>query len=537
MSIEDASAELCGLLRAVGPTASFRFECMAGDTASAAGGAVGGGGGPQVMTMVFQFPPDFEKKAYSAERNESVKQVLWNIVFLLWKIFKVVIAFGLVLSLVILIIGGLCAMVAAIVIMARGGGGGGGGHHHSHRQYHQRLVSQMRSLLLTLRQLLWFYVIFGDGLDHMEDPFLRETAHTLVLGLNLLLGSPRSIWFWWNAQRLRDRQRRRGGMGRLFCCDSSRMTMTSWRNSWRQEGTVETEEVGERTSTNHDNTLIEGSKRGIVSIAAEFLFGPTPFWPRPSVLERWKIREKYIVTKSIESIGNGVNLMQFLAFTDDPPCIKIQEDSDDDDAMNVLASSWDARVKCLHIVSHFNGVPMGSTLGNNFVFPELMAEAVSTTPLQFYSTSSLDEEDASWRSFFHASEDSSLLKMNGYHPKYKDRMKAIDDVPEYMHEQRHVLTKLTDRQFSQCLFLNVLNYVGIIMLRMSICKGGALEVTSAALLTVLNGILSILELYARLFFAVPFCRGLILVLLNYRLDKRNQRRRKFAQWIQSKQQE
>jgi hypothetical protein len=79
-----------------------------------------------------------------------------------------------------------------------------------------------------------------------------------------------------------------------------------------------------------------------------------------------------------------------------------------------------------------------------------------------------------------------------------------------------------------------LNYVGIIMLRMSICKGGALEVTSAALLTVLNGILSILELYARLFFAVPFCRGLILVLLNYRLDKRNQRRRKFAQWIQSK---
>jgi hypothetical protein len=384
ISIEDASAELCGLLRAVGPTASFRFELMdsagvvvVGTDNEGKSPALSSEGGGQVMTMVFQFPPDFEKKAYSAERKESIQQVLWNIAYILWRLFKVFIAFGLILSLIILILGGLCAIVAAIVIMARNGGGGGG---HGHRQHHQRLVSQMRSMLLTLRQLLWFYVIFGDGLDQMQDPFLRETAHTVVLGLNLLLGSPRSIWFWWNAQRLRDRQQRRGlgrGGGGLGVCPGNGRGIrngclsawngrrggiqerTFWRDSWRQGTEVE---GGEPSSSAGS----EGSQRGIVSIAVEFLFGPTPFWPRPTMMERWKLRERYIVIKSTESAGQGVHLIDFLPFTEDTPRIKIQEDNDE--MMKVLTSSWEARLKCLHIVSHFNGVPIGSKSGNQFVF-------------------------------------------------------------------------------------------------------------------------------------------------------------------------
>jgi hypothetical protein len=167
-----------------------------------------------------------------------------------------------------------------------------------------------------------------------------------------------------------------------------------------------------------------------------------------------------------------------------------------------------------------------------------MAEAVSTTtiPLKIQICDE-DEDDASWRSFFHASEkDESLRKMSGYYPKqHKDRMKLMDDVPEYMHECRHVLTKLSGRQFSQCFFLNILNYIGIIMLRMSISKGGALEIQSGALLSVLYTLLSVLDWYARLFFAVPLTRGLILLLLNYRIGKRNQRRKMFAQWIKSRQ--
>jgi len=553
ISVEDAGAELCGLLRVVGPTASFRFESISVVGSGSNNTDVGGGGKEdslavplgrgQVMTMVFQFPPDFAEKAYSAERKEGIKQILCNIAYITWKIFKVVIAFGLILSLIILILGGLCAMVAAIVIMARGGSGGGG---QGHRQHHQRLVSQMRSMLLTLRQLLWFYVIFGDGLDQMQDSFLRETAHTLALGLNLLLGSPRSIWFWWNAQRFRNRHNRQGlGLGRCisYCnrmCWGGMRESTFWRDSWRRGTEDEIRRESTTTSTTSMSSMAslgEGSQRSSVSIAAEFLFGPTPFWPRPTVMERWKLRENFIVMKSIESGGKGAHLMQFLPFTDDPPCIKIREDSDDidqDRMMKVLTSSWDARLRCLHIVSHFNGVPVGtSTSGNNFVFPELMAEKDSTT-FHFPMASMDEEDDTSWRSFFHASEDESLCKMSGYYPKHKDRMKVTDDVPEYMHECRHVLTRLSGPQFAQCIILNILNYIGIIMLRMSISKGGALEVKSVALLSVLNAILSILELYARFFFAVPISRGLILTVLNYRLSQRNHRRKEYAQWMKAK---
>ena len=54
LSINDASAELCGLLKAVGPGSTFKFEEIDG-----------------IQTMVFTFPPDFEKLALANERKED----------------------------------------------------------------------------------------------------------------------------------------------------------------------------------------------------------------------------------------------------------------------------------------------------------------------------------------------------------------------------------------------------------------------------------------------------------------------------------
>ena len=51
-----------------------------------------------LMTMVFQFPHDFERKAYSTRRKEDLKETLTKIACLVWRILKVFTAFGQILS-------------------------------------------------------------------------------------------------------------------------------------------------------------------------------------------------------------------------------------------------------------------------------------------------------------------------------------------------------------------------------------------------------------------------------------------------------
>ena len=510
ISIEDASAELCGLLRAVGSTATFTFETVGVPTRTEQTNDIE----ITTTTMVFQFPPDFEQKAQSSRRKEDIQKVLSNILHLAIKIIKVVVAFGLIISLAILLLGGICATVALIIGLSRGGGGGMGGRHN------QRLMNQVRSMFFTFRQLLWCYAIFGQGLDQGQDPFLREIAHTLALGLGVLMGSPRSIWFWMNARHLRDRQRqrrRRGWHDRTEGNSSSAGTVLN-QGTWGHD----LQETRTQKSSLYDQDV---GQRGILSIAVEFLFGPTPFQPGPSEFDKWKIREMAIVSlssSSSQSEADGIILTQLLPYTNYPPPTKSFGDGS-----LLLSTDAGGRSECLNIVSHFNGVPTCTRTGAkvqrdssnaHFVFPELISEAVSGNVDVRLPINNEQEEDPSWGSFLFVS-DNHLLSERNF------------TIPTYLMEQRHVLTKLSRKQFGQCCILNILNYIGILMLWKSIEKGGILEIKNVALFGAASTVLSMLKFYARLFFTVPFSRAVVILVLNFRVTKRNEKRRFFAEQL------
>jgi hypothetical protein len=485
LSIEDATAELCGLLRAVGSSATFVFESVSAGTNT----GIEGTKKMETMTMVFQFPPDFEQKANSTRRKEDTKEVMKNIFILAVKIIKVVVAFGLIISIAILLVGGLCAMVAAIIAMSRGGHGG---------RHNQQLSNHTRSMLLSLRQLLWFFAIFGEGFDNGQDPFIRETAHTMALGLNVVMGSPRSIWFWMNARRFRDRQQRGRGWG----LNNTRFQSTDRdRGSWGQQL---------REARTSSSSLYDVDQRGILSVAVEFLFGPTPFDPGPTDFEKWKIREHCIVAVSTRSQGKGVSIAQLLPYSDYPPDIK--------SVQNQIILG-DGKLECLNIISHFNGVPIGSR-GVAFIFPELMAES-SSVEIQV----TMPSNKGPWQAFFFSDD---LLQEFSESGQRHDGGQT-NGLLEYLQEKYYVLTELSKKQFSQCCILNILNYIGIQMLRTAILKGGTLQIQNRSALSASNGLLSILDFYARLFFAIPLLRGMIIAMLNLRVNQRNDKRKEFAE--------
>lgn len=476
LSIEDANAELCGLLQAVGPTASFQFETIKNEEAK------------DTVVMVFQFPSDFRSKAYAFRRKESVKAVLCNIASLLWKIVKVVIAFGLILSLAILLIGALCAMIAAIVAMSRGG---------NDRHHTQRLMRQMRSMSNLLRQLLWCYAIFGEGLDHGQDPFLREVAHTMALGLNVLMGTPGSIWWWISMRRFRERQQNQRGWG----ATRNRESVRSWSNdriSWRQQ----LADIRSERSQAYDE-----NERGILSVAVEFLFGPTPIQSSPSEFQKWKMREVAIMSTATRSLGERVQLLDLLPYVDNPPNTKAF----------FKDPSYCGSTECLDIITHFNGMPC-AVVDRDFIFPELMQQCGSLQ--SSYEEFAPLEDSSDSHSFFFLSDDEYLNLGHDMSPK---------ELPQYLYESTLCLTKLSQRQFMQCCVLNVLNYIGILMLQSSVVKGGSLEIKNANLLNAILMLFHLLEFYAKLFFALPIGRGLYLSILNFQRRLRNQRRKFFAE--------
>jgi hypothetical protein len=133
------------------------------------------------MTMVFTFPPDFEARALSYRRRADFYQKLVSLAAVVVKAIKIFTAFGLIISLAVLIVAGICLVVAAIIAMARGGGGQRGKHH-------QILTQKLRFLLLQLRQVLWLYAICGGG--SQDDPFMREVAGDLAFVLTIYATDP-----------------------------------------------------------------------------------------------------------------------------------------------------------------------------------------------------------------------------------------------------------------------------------------------------------------------------------------------------------
>ena len=490
ISIEDATQELCGLMKAVGNTASFRFERVSLPSHSMQKGQKI----PEVMTMVFTFPQDFEKRANAARRKESFQEALMGFGLALVKFLKVIVAFGLILSILILIVAGIIAIVALIIGISRGGGGG---------QERQALVRRMRSMFFTLRELLWCYAMFGNVLDSNEsnprDPFLQEVATSMYLFSSILTSSPRNLWFWFRARNLQQRCNRRWGSGRS--------TKRNDVNSFSTAEYTSRSEMGD----NH---------RGILSIAVEFLFGPTPFSPKPYEADKWKLRQQTILMQSACASINepGITLLQLLPFVDYPPNMGKERETTQLETMEALS-----------VVVHFNGKPCDGNsavphANSRFVFPEIMAEAeeFSLADLPIF------EEDNNFLSSFLFMKKKTQGFALGESLNHHESALVL---PSYLIEGYYVVTKLSRSQFMQCFFMNGLNYIGILMFRGAIREDGVLSITNATTFSTVDFFLKFLEVYAILFFMLLLCRTVVLFVLNLFVDRRNERRKRISELL------
>lgn len=528
LSLSDACAELCGLLAAVGSSATFSFQAPSNDNHHHHDNH-----NTTNTVMVFWFPQNFQRLAKRHLQKESLVAQLQTTFLWLIKLVKMTVAFGLLLSLTILCLAGIVAMVALVVVSLRNGNDNTARH---------RAIHQIRSLFLTLRQLLWFYALFGPegGNDNhngtgrnFRDPFLKEIAYDLSLVFSVCCGNPRSLWFWIRAQQLSRRQRYR---------------QTGWAWNDRQQQSMDSQIDGvtlvRRGSWGHDNDDTGDETRpggtslrteSVLSVAVEFLFGPSPFHPGPSQEQRWKLRELAIFEISSVAAASdvpvqGIPLKEFAPFMDKPP---VKEED------RVLVQEG------LRIVAHFNGIPTTTpefTNGNQapqdarFDFPELLAEsetlfsAKSSSYFDLAKTT-VDDYDGTWQSLLYnrtASESFSASKIVGA-------------LPDHLEEISYRLTKLSSKQFLHCCLLGSLNLIGVVWLRQALSPGGDLEIDlngkgplSLFGMFLVNFLIPVLWFYARLFFAIPIARLILILVLNYRIRKRNELRGTWARNLEKR---
>lgn len=526
LSIDDATRELCGLLSAVGggeDGASFIFEKVEHPDAATA---------TTTTSMVFTFPKDFEKRALRHRRNADLKQRLQTLSIGVVKAIKIFTAFGLIISLAVLIIAGICLLVAAVIAMARGGHGGGGGHRN------HPLMHRVRFLFFELRQILWLYAICGGGMGGgNQDPFLREVAGDLAMMMSVCCGNPMHIFFWMRLGRMSRRWGRGGEVAR-------RWGGSTYNNDMDGIAMMRRGTWGDDNDTQQSQPV---EQRGLLSVAVEFLFGPSDdescnnkLTTSRRVLERWKFRASIIIALSSSSGGNGVSLRELLPHVDNPP-----KSADDASAMS----------EAMKIVTYFNGKPVdcdngSSNMDARFCFPELMAEMnhdINATTQRLFSLGSSE--------FAGSSSDmniSSILYKEEEDTNYSIASSSSNGTPLFLYERPFVLTELSRQQFGQCVFLGLLNFVGVIWIQNALSPGGLLQLPVAAaaaaaasgssrrskrqgndkLLAAVSflilGLFKILRFYAGLFFAIPLCRLVIILLRNYGVQKRNERRQQFV---------
>lgn len=472
ISVTDASAELCGLLQAVGEGSTFRFEKAGGDRG--------------VDTMVFAFPPDFEAKALAAQRVEDWKETLYTGMKWLIKCLKVITAFGLILSTFIVSIAGMIALLAAFVALSRGGD----------RRNRHHISRQVYDLFLMLRQLLWCYAMFGpDGGD--QDPFFREVAYDMSLILGICCGNPMSMWFWIRAGRLRQRRRRMArGWGRVMSYDYG-----------DSAGDME----GVRLMRGNEILPIPPAgedHRGLLSLAVEFLFGPeTP--PKPSEADRWRLRGAVILERST------MTLQDWTPYLDSPP-------ASFHETASIVAQG-------LLVVAHFNGIPTSKDESNDypstharFVFPELLAESTFATsnyddPQTINKALTMTTLPTRWEGFFYSSDT-------------EVRTPRSTTLPPFLYEEKLAFTALAPNEFYRCLLVAILNALGVLWFAQSLQVGGILEqFLSPRVVKGLNwSLIPILSFYAKLFFGIPSLRLIYLMIWNERCAMRNIRRFQLA---------
>ena len=546
LSLDDATSELCGLMSAVGGGergASFVFEKVETPDAS-------------TMTMVFTFPSDFEARALSYRRKMNWYQRLKNFSTVIVKAVKIFTAFGLIISLAVIMVAGVCLLVAAVIAMARGGG--------RNNNNHQILMRKLRFLLLQLRQILWLYAICGSD---QGDPFMREVAGDLALMLSCCVGNPMHMWFW-----MRMGGRRRNGGGLFRYSQRRGWGMRNWRGDNRiddedgvamiRRGSWSANQHEEMPSPNSsssiDNTSSSLQQKGLLSVAVEFLFGPSnnenetiaaanivQAETSQDELNKWKFRAAIIMSISTASEGKGVSLRELLPYTDNPP-------SSINDAS--------ALRETMKIVTYFNGKPAKNLSSDSiggidaqFYFPEIMAEIET----EFFGISQ-NIMSLSSSTFAPPSNPTqpSITKLLYKSDEEEHIFDASGGMPQYLFEKPTFFTYLSKKQFSQCLFLGMLNFIGVLSVRSALMPGGLFDLSIAAALALdaddaasgssrrrrrYNGdmwisvgsavalkILNMLQFYAILFFLLPTVRLMILMLQNFCIDRRNRRRMSFV---------
>ena len=518
MSVEDAAAELCGLLAAVGgghDGASFAFEKTS----------------PTTSTMVFTFPPDFEARAKRRRRQEDLKQYLRELFHVFVKALKIVTAFGLILSLFILTVAAMIGLVVATVAMSQGG--------NSNRHQRNMLVQQLRALFYTIRQLLWCYALFGQELEG-QDPFMSEIAYDLALLSSICCVNPGGFFWWYRVGQLNRRRRmaRRGWNRGLFGTYASQINSNN-PSSNELETDVEGVFLVRRGDWGHQDDRQQAptirrqefssqdEHRGLLSLAVEYLFGPSPFDPGPTDAEKWKLRGAAIVQLLSKDESSGVSLQDLIPYLDDPPKASDQEIS------KIVAGG-------LEIVAHFSGTPADRTIETDkntsvtpvephkakFNFPELMAESQYATRYE-PSTITEDNEDDSWQSLLYDRSNATTL-LGRSTLRTGDSAPAL---PKFLYERPYKFTKLQPQQVFYCFSLGVINLVGVVWLRASFePPNGMLQIPDgSALATVVkHGLGPVLYFYARLFFFLPTARLILILGLNKMRKTRNEKRKMLA---------
>lgn len=492
ISIEEASAELSYLLAAVGgghDGATFRFEDVSI-------------GKITTKTMVFQFPTDFKRRLANTQRSEDFQRMLWEALGVGVKLLKIVTAFGLILSLLILSVAAVLGIIGAIIAMSRIEGG--------HRQ-RSLLVHQLRSIFYSLRQILWLYALFGPADEPSgdgSDPFFKEVAYDLFLFFSVCCGNPGSIFFWLRANQWQTRLRRRRRMfvsQGNFTSDIPGVTLVS--NGIR----------GAETSMELESSC-SSPQRGLLSIVVEFLFGPSPFAPGPNPRQVGLLRAAALTKLSHEH--NSVTLEQMAPFTESPP-------KDLEDTRTIVQQG-------MMIVGYFHGIPsqhFPDTMSNAkaaFCFPELCSEsAISISPQMISkqdSPSTITVQSILYDTTTHTP--SSSGNGNRY-----SRVNQTDQSLAFLREEPYRLTRLTSRQFLHCVGLGTLNLVGVIWLRQS--QQTILALPPIVAYTFGRILLPLLVFYAILFFVLPLGRLLMVVVWNHFRMERNVRRKKLADLLES----
>ena len=263
-------------------------------------------------------------------------------------------------------------------------------------------------------------------------------------------------------------------------------------------------------------------------MAVEFLFGPeSDEQQQQQDLEKWKFRAAIILALSSSTGGQGVALRDLLPYVDGPPA---------------SAESASAVGETIRIVAYFNGRPVdsaddsGSGIDSRFCFPEIVSE------MDYQKVVAL--ADSEFSPPISGSSQADLTTILYREESHDFGGTPSAEVPEYLHERPHVLTKMSREHFGRCVMLGVLNLVGLLWVQGAVMPGGLLQLPTnfakgkrrrggnpellAAASWLVFKVLSVLRFYAGFFLLLPAFRLVVILIRNHFVARRNERRRAFV---------